>query len=86
MQHKNRDQIIEILSQVDRSMDKYSTVKEACENLGIKRSNYYRWQKMIENENLMAAAKFKRQQKYHQQRIAQLEDQVLALTYASAGN
>ena len=86
MQHKNRDQIIEILSQVDRSMDKYSTVKEACENLGIKRSNYYRWQKMIENENSIAAAKFKRQHKYHQQKIAKLEDQVLALTYASAGN
>lgn len=82
MKKRNREQIVELLRLVDRSLDEFRTVKEACENLGINRSSFYRWQKQIMSESVPLTSNPAIQSK----RIEKLEDQVLALSYASRGN
>ena len=82
MKKKNREQIIEILRKVDRSLDEFHSVKEACENLGVSRSSFYRWQKQIGIETPSESST----QGNHRKRIRYLEDQVTALRYAAQGN
>ena len=79
MRKKSREQIIEILRRVDRSLDEYHSIKEACENLGVNRSSFYRWQRQIKIEGEHSAPLHQRK------RIQQLEDQIIALKYAAQG-
>jgi len=78
---KNREQIVEILRRVDRSLDEYHSIKEACENLGVSRSSFYRWQRKIRIEGSQEFSA----DSHRRKRIQHLKDQVTALGYAAQG-
>ena len=81
MKNKNRDQIIELLRRVDRSLDHCNSIKEACERVGVSRSSFYRWQKKISGEQ----EEYKFRDKRREKMMQQLEDQVVALRFAASG-
>ena len=81
MKKRNRDEIIEILRQVDRSLDTQPSIKAACENMGINRSSYYRWQKRIAMEHA-PMLRTRRRNSGNQG----LSDKVAALEQAARGN
>lgn len=82
MKKKNREQIIELLKRVDRSLDHCGSIGEACESVGISRSSFYRWQRKI----LAEANQYGHHPKSQRKHIQQLEDQVTALSFAARGN
>ena len=81
MRKKSREQIVEILRRVDRSLDEYHSIKEACENLGVSRSSFYRWQRKIRIEGSQEFSA----DSHRRKRIQHLEDRVTALGYAAQG-
>ena len=81
-QKRNREQIIDLLRRIDRSLDRYSTIKEACEENGISRSSFYRWQRRLGLET----SEKHRGTEQERKRISLLEDQVIALGHAAQGN
>jgi transposase-like protein len=80
-------EIAELLITVDRRFDRQSSIKEVCEELGISRSNLYRWRKRygLQTPISKQLQKAEREQQLANQ-LARSQEENHALRIAAEGN
>ncbi len=80
-------EIADLLITVDRRIDRQSSIKEVCEELGISRSNLYRWRKRygLHAPISKQLQKAEREQQLANQ-LARAQEENQALRIAAEGN